>query len=105
MREPTIVTDWCSLPPVTSYGGEEFSTRVLELQYRNLERDNEALKARVAELEKYKEFHSLVCTITATNFIKANAIREAANKLYQENDWVDRDKLIEHADKVERGES
>ena len=39
--------------------------------------ENAALKARVAELEKYKEFHSLVCTITATNFIKANAIREA----------------------------
>ena len=78
----------------------------------DLRKENAALKARVAELEKYKEFHSLVCTITATNFIKANAIREALNKTLAECgdencyrwdficNFIDK-----HADKVERGES
>ena len=78
------------------------------------DKENAALKARVAELEKYKEFHGLVCTITATNFIKANAIREAIVEARDAAQMYDRSGVIEfctvedlneHADKVERGES
>lgn len=44
MTQPTIVTNWDSLPPEVSYGGEVFSTRVLHKQYLDALKEIEELK-------------------------------------------------------------
>ena len=45
-KEPTIVTNWDSMPPEVYAEGEVYSTRVLAMKYRKMEAALKSFKAQ-----------------------------------------------------------
>ncbi len=64
MEEPTIVTNWDSMPPEVYGNGEVFSTRVLAARYRKME---EALK-EIAELPGARQDEGCNIALSALDF-------------------------------------